>query len=205
MLCRGVLVAASLAWWLLDPDIDAQQRTARWLVYRLHSAKETAKTVNALELGPVEDASGYGESVADVRKEIGGLGWRESGQSVVFDGGKESWPGYTERAGKLVSAIWPQGDLPYRMLSAVAHAEVLGLARNLASQAPGVSAVRPVPGPAAEVWLWQDAYLVLGALVLSAGRAASFLGLDNQAATLNALTQHLNRTLSTLRPKASHG
>jgi len=192
-------------WWLLDPDSDAQQRTARWLVYRLHTAKETAKAVNALELAPGEDRSGYGEAPADVRTEIADLGWSESGQAVVFAGGQESWPGYTERAGKLLSAIWPQGDLPYRMLSAVAHAEVLGLARNLAPPAPGASGVRPAPGPAAEVWLWQDAHLVLGALVLTAGRAASFLGLDDQSATLRALTEYLNRTLPTLRPTASHG
>lgn len=60
--------------------------------------------------------------------------------------------------------------------------------------------LRPAPGPVTALWLWQDSYLALGALVFSAGRAANFLGLDDQAATLHALIQHLNSALPALRP-----
>jgi hypothetical protein len=200
VLCRAVLESASLAWWLLDPDIDAQRRSARWLVYRLHTAKETEKAVDALELDQGEDRSGYGESVADVRTEISGLGWSEVNGSVMFGGDREPWLRYTDRAEKLIGNIWPQSGLPYRMLSAVAHAELPGLTRNLISMQPDTSVPRLTPGPATVLWLWQDAYLVLGALVLTADRAASFLGLDNQVAALSALIQHLNRTLPALRP-----
>lgn len=200
VLCRAVLETASLAWWLLDPDIDAQRRGARWLVYRLHTAKETEKAVKALELSPGEDRSDYGESVADVQKEIYSLGWRATSESVAFGDNKESWLQYTDRAAKLIRNIWPQDGLPYRMLSAVAHAELLGLARNFTSPRPGTSVPRPAPGPATVLWLWQDAYLVLGSLVLTADRASSFLGLDDQAATLHAFIQYLDRTLPALRP-----
>jgi hypothetical protein len=50
VLCRGVLETASLAWWLLDPDIDAKKRLSRSLVYRLHNAEQTAKAVKAPDL-----------------------------------------------------------------------------------------------------------------------------------------------------------
>ena len=200
VLCRAVLESASLAWWLLDPDIDAQRRCARSFVYRLHAAKETKKAVEALELGPGEDRSGYGESVADVQQEIRDVGWNDVNESVMFDGNKESWLGYMDRTTKLVGNIWPQREFPYRILSAVAHAELPGLTRNLTPGQPGKSVPRPTPGPATALWLWQDSYLVLGALVFTADRAASFLGLDNQTETLRALIQYLDHTLPGLRP-----
>jgi hypothetical protein len=203
VLSRGVLESASLAWWLLDPDIDAQQRTARSLIYRLHSAAELERAVDALELDPREARSGYGESVADVQKEIAGagVGWSTSGKQVLFGDRQERWPRYTARVATLVGAIWPKRDLPYRMLSAVAHAEVLGLTRNLASVTPGASALRPVPDDATTMWFWQDAYLASGALVLTAERAASFLGLEDQTARLAELISSLQHELSALRPE----
>jgi hypothetical protein len=204
VLSRGVLETASLAWWLLDPEIDAQQRTARSLVYRLHSAVALEKAVDALELDPGEDRSGYGQSAADIQSEIAGagVGWSTSGQHVLFGDRQERWPGYTARVATLAGAIWSQHDLPYRTLSAVAHAEVLGLTRNLASMTPGASALRPVPDDATTMWLWQDAYLVSGALVLTAERAANFLGVDDQAARLAELIPSLQHELWALRPEA---
>src|SRR5262245_50440 len=47
VLCRAVLETSSLACWLLDPDIDAERRAARVLVYRLHTARQTARAVEA--------------------------------------------------------------------------------------------------------------------------------------------------------------
>ena len=52
--------------------------------------------------------------------------------------------------------------MPYAVLSAVAHAELVGLARNLpAPGTTGSSAARPPARPAAD-WarfrLWQDTY-----------------------------------------------
>src|SRR5207248_7657044 len=52
VLCRGILETASLVWWLLDPDIDAQRRLARSLVYRLHTAAQTGRAIEALALDP---------------------------------------------------------------------------------------------------------------------------------------------------------
>lgn len=219
---RAVLEAGSLVWWLLDPGIDAEQRTARWLAYRLHAAGENRKAVNSLELGDDEDQSGDGESVEDVQRGIAELGWsvgdraetRNLGASsgtadkkaalspvVLPDGRKESWRGPTDRVTDLVKNIWPQGGFPYRRLSAVAHAELWGMSLNLAPASPGARVLRPGPVPGTALWLWQDAYLVAGALMFTSGRVASFLGLDEYVERLNALTVHLSRTLAALRPE----
>lgn len=195
---------ASLAWWFLDPDIDAEQRMARSLAYRLHTAEQTGRAVRALELGPEDDPADYGESADDVREEISSLGWKcgKSGAASVGDDGAvaESWPRYAERAAQLTERIWPQRKLPYTVLSAVAHAELLGMMRGLgplASQAPGRAAL---PGQDDAQWLWQDTYLVLGALVFSADRAAAFLGLHDDLAAAHDLAERLDKRLPALRP-----
>lgn len=73
-LCRAVLEPASLAWWLLEPDIDAERRLARALVYRLNTAKATSKAIDQMGLGHDEDRSGYGELPEHVEQEITSLG-----------------------------------------------------------------------------------------------------------------------------------
>ncbi len=204
VLCRGVLETASLAWWLLDPATDAQKRLARSLVYRLHTAAQTAKAVTALELDPHEDPSGYGESVDDVRQEIRELGWTYgSGPRVSFDTDRKNVEvrlTYTDRAASLVERIWPQRKLPYAVLSAVAHAELLGLQRNLATSPAAAPGSWPAPGRDNALWLWQDTYLVLGALVFTADRAANFLGLYDHLAAMHALVEQLDQRLPALRP-----
>jgi hypothetical protein len=219
---RAVLEAASLAWWLLDPGIDAQQRTARWLVWRLHTADETRKAVAALELGDDEDHSGYGDNAETIWRDITELGWSVGDRAekhapdrparaarkktalspvVLADGRKEPWRSPTDRIADLVKNIWPQGAFPYRRLSAVAHTELWGLSLNLAPVSPGAGVPRPAPAPGTSLWLWQDAYLVAGALVLTTGRAASFLGLEEYAEPLNGLTAYLNHSMAALRPE----
>jgi hypothetical protein len=216
VLCRAVLESSSLAWWLLDPAIGAETRLARSLAYRLHTALETTRAIDHLGLGPDEDRSEYGELPEAVEQEIGHLGpawtwktWGRSGASVSWGEGKEeeqSWPSYTYRVEDLVRHIWPQQKLPYAVLSAVAHAELLGLARNLPP--PGIAnrprlrertALRPVSDPAG-FWLWHDTYVVLGALVFTADRAAVFLRLEDQLTALRTWTGELNSILPTLRP-----
>jgi hypothetical protein len=49
---------------------------------------------------------------------------------------------------------------------------------------------------------WQDTYLVIGALLFTADRAASFLGLHDQLTALHAWMAELNRRLPALRPSA---
>jgi hypothetical protein len=212
VLCRGILESSSLSWWLLDPDIGSERRLARSLVYRLHTAGETDRAVRALELGPDDYPADYGESADGVREEIRALGLActKSGTVSFGDDGTstESWPGYTERTAQLAERIWPQRKLPYALLSAVAHAEFLGLQRSLPELAGHASDLRPTTGPADAalwLWLWQDAYLVLGALIFSADRAAAFLGLPDQLAALNVLTGRLDERLLALRPAMPDG
>ena len=95
--------------------------------------------------------------------------------------------------------IWPQGGLPYRLLSGVVHAGLNGLNRNLAVSPHGRLGLRPDPGGAV-IWLWQDVYLATGALMLTAGRAVSFLGLHEHGARQPNLLGDLQRTLVALRP-----
>ena len=201
-LCRSVLETASLTWWLLDPAIGAQQRAARALVYRLHTARQTQRAVTALQLDPADDPSGYGETPAEVHKGIGELGWTATDGSVAFGADTEPWLHYTDRVAGLVERIWRQPRLPYAVLSAVAHGELLGLARNLSAPSP-TAGPRPAPGPDTIVWLWHDTYLVLGALVFTADRAADFLALREHLAQLHELIRHLDDSLPALRPQAS--
>src|SRR6266498_2709216 len=63
--------------------------------------------------------------------------WRKrDGRRVLFCG-EEPWLSYTEQAARLVAKIWPQRNLPYSVLSAVAHGDLLGLQRNLVQSPPG--------------------------------------------------------------------
>src|SRR5215469_7450663 len=135
VLCRGVLETTSLAWWLLDPEIDSETRLARSLVYRLNSADQTERAIKALELEPEENRAEYGELPEDVKEAIASVGliWerRTHEEPRGLFCGEERLPTYTERAASLVAKIWPQRRLPYAVLSAVTHGELLGLQRNL--------------------------------------------------------------------------
>lgn len=200
--CRAVLEHASLAFWLLDPDIDGDDRLARALVYRLHTADQTKRAVDSLNLADGEERTGYGELPDEVAEEIArlGPGWTHRRESVSFDGHTVAWPGYTERVTHLARLIWPQQErLPYAVLSAVAHAELLGLVRNLAAPADGGD-LRPDAAGAA-TWLWHDAYLVIGALLFGAERAAAFLGRTERSHALRSWTAVLDHALPALRPR----
>lgn len=91
------------------------------------------------------------------------------------------------------------------MLSQVAHAELVGLARS----SPRVSGSEAVPDPPIEsnrgLWMWYDAYLVLGTLTFSAHRAASFLGLHKQVNALWDWMGESQRALLTARPMSPAG
>jgi len=49
---------------------------------------------------------------------------------------------------------------------------------------------------------WQDTYLVIGTLLFTADRAASFPGLHDQLTALHAWMAELNRRLPALPPSA---
>ncbi len=207
VLCRGVLETTSLAWWLLDPHIDSETRLARSLVYRLNSADQTERAIKALELEPEENRAEYGELPKDVKEAIAsvGLTWerRTHEEPRGLFCGEERLPTYTERAASLVAKIWPQRRLPYALLSAVTHGELLGLQRNLVySRSEGIANLHVAHHPASDMWLWQDTYLVIGALVFTAERAASFLRLDDQLTGLHDWISELDRRLPSLRPGA---
>lgn len=207
VLCRAILESTSLTWWLLDPDIGAERRLARSLLCRLNAAREVTRAVDYLGLGPDEDRSDYGETPEDIRQEIRDLGpawrWNDSGTRVSWGEEEQAWPSYTNRVEDLVRPVWPQSKLPYAVLSAVTHAGLPGLARNFSARLTrtGESAAQlSADRESARVWLWCDTYLVLGALVLTAHRAATFLSLEDQIAALRNWIAELDRTLPQIRP-----
>lgn len=203
VLCRAVLESSSLAWWLLDPDIDADRRVARCLAYRLSSAQQTLKAIQHLVLDPDEDPSEYGELPDDVVEEIEGLGLTWSprgagGRPVCAD---ESCPSYTERVSALIGQFSSQQKIPYAFLSAVSHGEVLGLTRSLVRR-PNEKTKQLFPDAHdSAFWIWHDVYLMIGALTFSADRAASFLDLDEQREALEHWMKAAPRALSALRPE----
>jgi hypothetical protein len=205
VLCRSVLESSSLAWWLLDPAIDAEGRLARALVYRYHTARQTEKAAQHLEPGPMEDRSEYGELPDSVEQEARELGFEIDPKRISCRG--QSLPNYTERVADLIQQVWPQHKLPYALLSAVGHAELVGLTRNLAqlptiatrSRAATVTTLRPMPDRAG-LWFWHDTYLVSGALLFSGERAATFLGREQHATSLRAGMTDVQHALKSVRP-----
>lgn len=200
VLCRVVLETSSLAWWLLEPGIGAEARLARSLAYRLNSAGETKRAIEALDLGPDETRTGYGELAEDVHRDIAEAGLAGERRNGRLFCGDELWLSYTGRTASLVAEIWPQRNYPYAVLSAVAHGELLGLQRNLVRSPGGTTGMCVAPSAATALWLWHDAYLVNGALIFTASRAAVFLGLDDQLTALGEWMAQLNRRLPVLRP-----
>lgn len=208
VLCRSILESSSLAWWLLDPEIDAEGRLARALLYRYNTAKRGQQAAEHVGIGPDEDRSDYGELPEAVEQEARGLGFEIDRNRLLCRG--QSLPTYTDRVASLVQHVWPQAKLPYALLSAVAHAELLGLTLNLgqlssiptSSDTAPWSTLRPVPDRSG-VWFWQDTYLVAGVLLFSCERAAEFLGLAPQSESLNAAKGTVQEALSRIRPQTA--
>jgi hypothetical protein len=200
VLCRAALESAALAWWLLEPDIGSRRRLARALAYRLRSAIGNELTIEYLGLSADEDRSGYGDSRDEVITEITNLALDykcdKYGHHVHVDG--ERLDSYAKRVSDLVQAVWPQPGLPYAMLSQVGHAELNGIVRGLDMSPPGD--FRSTADVAASFWAWHDTYLAVGAMVLSAHRAASFLGLDVETAAILKWMESSQRALRVLQP-----
>jgi hypothetical protein len=64
----------------------------------------------------------------------------------------------------------------------------------------GIANLHVAHHPASELWLWQDTYLVIGALVFTAERVAYFLRLNDQLTGLHDWISELARRLLQLRP-----
>ncbi|MDA8266701.1 MAG: hypothetical protein M0T79_15445 [Actinomycetota bacterium] len=198
VLCRSLLESLSLMWWLLDPDVDAPGRRARGMLYKWRTAVQTQNAVQHVGVQPDGDPAEYGELPEQVERDAASFGLNLKGTPRDTCNG-EGWPSYTERVAKLVSNIWPQPKLPYAVLSAVAHGELLGLTRNVGSKPEGAASLRPVQD-ASGTWLWYDAYLASGALLFSAERAADFLGLEEQMRTVQVGRAGIQESLKALRP-----
>ena len=118
-LARSALEAGSQAWWLLEPDIGARRRVARFLLIRASSARSLKETSKALGLAPRD----YGETVEAVRDYAASLGL-----TLVSANGGKTWscgpdelPGYTARARAFERALRAVGS--YNIYSGSAHAE----------------------------------------------------------------------------------
>ena len=189
---------------MLDPDITSTRRVARVLLYRPHGAREAKRAKDALGLRPDEDTSAYWEEPSLVEEEIKEYGFAlgQDGRRVHWeDKGpkREPWLSYTDRVAKLARFAWSSEvpKCPCAFLSTVPHAEVLGLSRNLAALPDGAPELRP-----RVFWLWLDAYLSVGALLVSSMRAAEFFALQGEKASLSAWMSQAQAELQALRPAA---
>jgi hypothetical protein len=204
VLCRSILESLSLAWWLLESEIAAPDRVARLFLFRWYTSRQTEQAVKSLGLRADEYEAEYGELPNAVKAHATELGISLEERSV--DGrkriccGDQIWPSYTDRIAQLVENIWPQGRMPYAVLSAVAHAELLGFTRNVGQAQRGtVPSLRPTPDRTGH-WLWYDAYLAAGALLFAAERAAGFLGLTEHVIAAQAAKAETQSQLRGLRP-----
>ena len=108
--------------------------------HRHRKALDAAEHDDGNDQSKAGEAGEAGEAVEAVEREIAVLGWRvavtkngtKNLNKLVFEGRTQRWPSDTKRVVDLVASIGPQEQLSYRLLSAVAHAELHGLARNLA-------------------------------------------------------------------------
>ena len=198
VLCRSVLETLSLAWWLLEPTIASPNRRARAMLYRWQSARQTETAIRHLERQMQDYPVGYGEVPEQVERDAASFGItfeRAAGRTACQG---EVWPSYSERVALLVSSVWPQTRLPYAVLSAVAHGELLGLTRNVGSKPGEAASLRPARG-ANWTWLWHDTYLAAGALLFSAERAADFLGLKGSMTAVQSGKAAIQEALEALR------
>jgi hypothetical protein len=140
-----VLEASSLAWWLLDPDIDSKTRLAR-LQCRLHSSKETKKAISALGLAPDDDPSEIGELPEAVMEDIRSAQLPTDESGTVLFSAEERRLGYTDWVAGLVAKIWPQTKFPYAVLSAVARCSTC-IPRSSDSEILAVCAAPQTDGP----------------------------------------------------------
>lgn len=118
-LARSALEAGSQAWWLLEPNIGARRRVARFLLIRARSARAVQDTAKALGVRPGD----YGETVAIVVEHAATLGLQlvsaDKGRRWLCDG--DELPGYTARARAFEHALRTHGS--YGIYSGSAHAE----------------------------------------------------------------------------------
>jgi hypothetical protein len=117
-LARSALEAGSRAWWLLEPDIGAQRRVARFLLIRARSARavhDTAKTLGA-------EPGDYGETVATVFQHAAALGFElvSTDQGRRWSCGVDKLPSCTARARAFEQALRAGGS--YAIYSGSAHA-----------------------------------------------------------------------------------
>ncbi len=123
VLTRTSLEAASVVWWLFEPDLTARQRVCRMLLLRRNNAKELEATIKALGREPASAGQETLASVEAYRNELGLQEFCSKGNELEG----ERRPGYTLRVKTFINAVGSQGA--YNIYSGVAHAELSALWR----------------------------------------------------------------------------
>ena len=122
-LARAAMEAGSQAFWLLEPDIGARRRVARFMLIRASGARNRAEEVS---LTDPASAGMYGETPEQLDAEAVRLGLRLEYRQTRKHRGQwwcedDKLPGYTERNRQLERAML--SPAAYKIYSAALHAE----------------------------------------------------------------------------------
>ena len=129
---RSVFETAGIAWWLMEPGIEARSRVARVTSERLRSAREAAKAIRHLpaSVNPLD----YSESEADVIAYAAHLGLTAAAGDKRIDG--QERPNSTD----LITSLFvtdsaldrDQAQTVYPVYSGVAHGLLYGIMSSCA-------------------------------------------------------------------------
>jgi len=200
VLYRGMLESASLVNWLLDMRLGARRRVARGIVYRLSGARHVESALKNFQIGPIERQEEYGELTPQVVEFADRLGFSDldtDPRRLRCEG--ETYPNYLDRSHALVRHYSSTPHTPYQVYSGVLHAELWGLwrgYRQVAGEHPH-ERFEPIRHDLAIHTTTQGA---LGAMIISAARAASYLGATSITESLDAWAAILDVRIVELRP-----
>jgi hypothetical protein len=113
---RSMLESASIAAWLLEPGIGAQERVGRVFALRYEGMEQELKFLNAAGV-PAADVKKLEDHIDDVEKIALGLGFS---QKTTRKGERIGIAKQMPSATDIIKQVLGE-DLAYRMLSAVAH------------------------------------------------------------------------------------
>jgi hypothetical protein len=196
VLSRSVFETAARAMWLADQAIDLKTRTIRLYLLQASSAKELARTYQAIAPGP--PLSDFGRTM----DQLTAWGDTLSLPRVDFDDrrrqlvcGDERLPSYTQSVSTLMARIQFAGG--YNITSAISHGELFGLLQAWGSKGDAPSDLivrRPDRRP-----LWGAVLSSAVAVAEALWELCSLLGWGARLEQLRSFYRHHNALIASLQ------
>lgn len=114
---RASLEAAALICWLFDKGIDANERVGRSLALRYHGLSEQLKYINVADRDQAQSVVSQVAKLKEYSRSLGYLIRKNKKKEVI--GIHQVMPGMT-----YLISHWLHKDADYRLLSAIAHAQL---------------------------------------------------------------------------------